>query len=130
MKTYILHPDQTRDRIRANLFAEIEGLPAKRFKVQISEDRRQRSQRQNAYLWGVCYALLHESTGQEPDDWHEYFLGEYFGWETASAGGKEWQRPQRRSSKLSTREFTDYVEFIRARAAEYGIQIPDPVAYL
>jgi hypothetical protein len=131
MNTFTLHPDSSRDRVRTNAIRAIFALPEdKPFRIRIEPYTRNRSQQQNAYLWGVCYAMLHHATGQEPNDWHEYFLGEYFGWETASAGGKDWQRPARRSSKLTTKEFTDFVEFIRARASENGLVIPDPGMYL
>ena len=138
MKTFILHPDQTRDRIRANLFAEIDALPQKRFKVQISEDRRQRSQRQNATLWGVIYPPIMEHMGlrgeKDKEDLHEFWCGEYFGWRKTEIMGRETQRPIRttttnedgRRDTLSTGGFMDFCEFIKQRMSDYGIQIPDP----
>jgi hypothetical protein len=53
-------------------------------------------------------------------------LGEHFGWETLEGFGRKRMRPIRRSSKLSTMEFQDYVAFIQQKAAELGIVIPDP----
>jgi len=96
------------------------------WRIDVSEYRRRRSHEQNAYLWGVVYATLAQATGQEADDWHEYWLGEYFGWDETELFGRKRLKPKRRSSKLSSVEFAGYVEFIAMRAAEHGIYIPAP----
>ena len=90
-----------------------------------------RSLEQNAYLWGVVYdVILNESglinDGWAPDDLHEYFLGEYHGWEELKGLGRRKVRPVERSSTKSTIEFMEYIEFIQRWAAERGIYIPDP----
>lgn len=96
-------------------------------KVTISEYKRTRSHEQNAYLWGVVYKTICEHLeGWSADDVHEYCLGECFGWETLEGLGRRRLRPLRRSSKLSTTEFSDYVAFIQQRMAEHGIYIADP----
>jgi hypothetical protein len=96
-------------------------------KVTIAEYKRTRSVEQNSYLWGVCYKTICEHLeGWSADDVHEYCLGECFGWETLEGLGRRRLRPLRRSSKLSTTEFSDYVAFIQRRMAEHGIYIPDP----
>jgi hypothetical protein len=68
-----------------------------------------------------------DATGNDPDDLHEYFLGEWGGWETISVMSRKRLVPIRRSSKLSTVEFSEFYAFIQQRAAEkVGIFIPDP----
>lgn len=94
--------------------------------VEISEYKKRRSDEQNRYLWGVCYQAIQDATGQEAKDWHEYFLGEWSGWETYAMFGQKRKRPKRRSSKLNKLEFSDYVAFIQRRCSENGIYIPDP----
>lgn len=97
------------------------------WKVDISEFKRTRSNDQNAYLWGVAYpAILKHLPGWDAEDIHEYCLGECFGWETMSGLGKKRIKPVRRSSKLSTKEFSAYVEFIQRTMAEKGIDVPSP----
>lgn len=109
------------------LLAFLDRLPAeKKWRVTVGQYRKRRSGAQNRYLWGVAYKTLQDATGQPAEDWHEYMLGEYHGWEEYEMFGKRKIRPIKRSSKLSTMEFMDFVEFIQMRAAEHGIYIPDP----
>lgn len=120
-------PPEGRERIADNLRAFVlKAFPGKRVKVSVEQFRKRRSNEQNRYLWGVCYKALRDATGQDAEDWHSYFLGEWSGWEEYELFGKRRLRPLRRSSKLSTVEFADYVAFIQQRAAEHGVFIPDP----
>lgn len=107
----------------------LEGLRSDvAYDVTVAEHRPRRSLAQNAYLWGVVYpaVLQHEQLrGWSPDDLHEYCLGEWSGWEVTEALGRKRARPRRRSSVLNKQEFTDFVDFIKARMAEHGIQVPE-----
>lgn len=86
-----------------------------------------RSSEQNRYLFGVVYAtVLKHLPGWDADDVHDYFLGEHFGWETLEGFGRKRLKPIRRSSRLSTVEFSEYVAFIQRTMAEKGVYIPDP----
>lgn len=127
-QTFVLHAGGARrPDVAANLVRFIERLSiAKSWRVSIEPYTKTRSSYQNRYLWGVCYRALAEATGQEAGDWHEYMLGECFGWEEYELFGRKRLKPVRRSSKLSVVEFADYVTFIQSRAAEYGVWIPDP----
>jgi len=119
--------DTTRVNVLANAQRFLAELSAsKSWRVEVCEHRERRSDAQNRYLWGVCYAELQRATGQEAEDWHEYMLGECYGWETVEMMGRKKLRPMRRSSKMDRKEFAEYVEFIQRRAAEHGIFIPDP----
>lgn len=101
--------------------------PEKAWEVTVAEKKRRRSEQQNRYLWGVCYAeLLKALPGWNAEDVHEYMLGEHFGWETLEGMGRKRLRPLRRSSKLNKQEFADFVAFIQQKAAEHGVFIPDP----
>jgi hypothetical protein len=98
----------------------------KAWDVKVIEKKRQRSEQQNRYLWGVCYAeLVKALPGWDAEDVHEYMLGEWSGWETLSGFGKKRLRPLRRSSRLNKQEFADFVSFIQRKAAEHGVFIPD-----
>ena len=124
--TFILPPDDRESMLaRISAFA-LAAYPGKRVKVSVEQYQRRRSDDQNRYLWGVVYATLRDATGQDADDWHEYMLGEWAGWEECELFGRKRLKPKRRSSKLSTGEFADYIAFIQQRAAENGIYIPDP----
>lgn len=125
---FVLHAlDTNRVNVLANAQRFLAALSsAKSWNIEVSEHRERRSDAQNRYLWGCCYAELERSTGQEAEDWHEYMLGECYGWETVEMMGRKKLRPLRRSSKMDRQEFADYVAFIQRRAAEHGIFIPDP----
>lgn len=88
--------------------------------------KEKRTDQQNRYLWGVVYATISQATGQEPDDWHEYFLGEFFGWEKQPMFGRVRLKPRERSSKQIKERFSEYIEFIISRAAKFGINVPPP----
>ena len=132
MSTFVLHKDSTREHVLERLTDFLRALPeSKAWRVEVVEYRRRRSQEQNAYLWGVCYATILREGGEAlagwtDDDLHEYFLGEHFGWETLEGFGRKRMKPKRRSSKLSTLEFAEYVDFIHRKAAEMGVYIPSP----
>lgn len=98
----------------------------KAWEVKVIEKKRQRSEQQNRYLWGVCYAeLVKALPGWDAEDVHEYMLGEHFGWETIEGLGRKRIKPIRRSSRLNKMEFADFVSFIQRKAAEHGVFIPD-----
>ena len=107
----------------------IRALPAnKAWRIEVTPYKPRRSDQQNRYLWGVVYDTILKAgqlDGWHSEDLHEYFLGECFGWETLEGMGRRRMRPLKRSSKLSTTEFSDYVDFIQRKAAEMGIYIPD-----
>jgi hypothetical protein len=112
------------DRLRAFLLA---ALPGKELRVEVCEHRKRRSDDQNRALWGLAYKILHDATGNDPEDLHEFFLGEHFGWEVIDVMGQKRRVPIRRSSKLSRVEFAEFFDFIQRRSAEtVGVFIPDP----
>ena len=105
------------------------ALPGKPLRVTVEVAKRKRSDDQNRALWGVAYRALRDATGNDPEDLHEFFLGEWGGWEVVDVMGQKRRRPMRRSSKLSTAEFADFYAFIQQRAAECGFYVPSPGEY-
>lgn len=100
---------------------------ARAWTVSVEERRPKRSNQQNAYLWGVCYRELGKALpGWDAEDIHEYMLGEHFGWERIEGMGRVRLRPLKRSARLSTTEFMDFVDFVQRKAAEHGVYIPSP----
>lgn len=94
---------------------------------EVKTKGRRRSHEQNRYLWGCVYVtILQHMPGWDAEDLHEYFLGEWSGWEVLEGFGRKRLRPIRRSSKLKTTEFMNFIEFIQRRMAEHGVYIPDP----
>ncbi len=118
------------------IVAEIERQAAKhKVKVTIQMDRADRSEDQNEALWGLAYKILHEETGNDPEDMHSYFLGEFFGWVEYEVMGMRKKKPRRTTTKnaegkrevLDTMSFASFFSFIQQRSAEtVGVHIPDP----
>jgi hypothetical protein len=127
-ETFILPKQTARETAITRISRFLSLLPAdKAWRVTVEQHRATRSDPQNRYLWGVCYpALTARLDGWDAEDVHEYFLGEHFGWETLDGLGRKRLKPVKRSSKLTTTEFSDYVAFIQRKAADLGIYIPDP----
>ena len=121
-------PKTGREHIADNLRDFVlSAMPGKELRVEVSEYRKRRSKDQNAALWGIAYKTLSYSTGNDPDDLHTYFLGEWSGWETIDVMGQKRRVPIKRSSTLSTVEFAEFYAFIQQRSAEtVGVYIPDP----
>jgi hypothetical protein len=95
--------------------------------VEVKRYQKRRSDQQNRYLWGVVYAAFKRALpGWDPEDIHDYLLGECFGWETIEGMGRKRLKPIKRSSKLSTVEFAEYVDFAIRKGAEHGVYVPPP----
>lgn len=124
-----------REGIPRKLLVFLESLPLdKAFEVIVRPYVRKRSEQQNRYLWGVCYATILREGGEALRGWrdtdlHEHFLGEWAGVERMEIGTSVYLRPRKRSSRLNKQEFSDYIAYLHQRAGELGIFIPDPDEY-
>ena len=119
----------SRDNAIARIGTVLKSLSQDRaWRVSIVEHKPKRSDQQNRYLFGVVYKTILDSgqlQGYDVDDVHEYFLGEFGGWEVIEGFGRKRLKPVRRSSTMNKREFSDYIAFIQRKAAEHAIYIPD-----
>lgn len=107
----------------------------KEFQVVIGDVKKERSQQQNKALWGCAYETLRKATGNDKEDLHEYFCGEYFGWDIKEVMGKKKRKPKRTTTTdydghrdvISTVHLQDFYAFIQQRSAEtVGVYVPDP----
>jgi hypothetical protein len=118
------------------LLAFLSSRPSdEEFQVTIGPIKKERSDLQNRALWGVAYKTLRDATGNDPEDLHAYFCGEYFGWVEYEVMGRPRKRPRRSTTKdehgkrdvISTIHLKDFYEFIQVRSAEtVGVYVPDP----
>src|SRR5690606_32693028 len=91
------------------------------FQVTIAPVKKERSDAQNRALWGCAYKTLREATGNDPEDLHTYFCGEYFGWTEYEVMGQIRKRPRRTTTKdengkrdvISTMQLSDFYAFIQ-----------------
>lgn len=106
----------------------LRALAGKRVGVVIREKRSQRSQSQNAWLWGVALPLLAEELGyddHEHETLHYALLGECFGHVYDPRMGQTVLA--KTSSQLNTKEFAEYMEWlVRWAATEHGCRVPLP----
>lgn len=107
----------------------------KTWNVTIEEAKKERSDLQNRALWGCAYRTLRDATGNDPEDLHTYFCGEYFGWTEYEVMGRKRLKPKRTTTRredgsrdvISTIHLSDFYAFIQQRSAEtVGVYVPDP----
>lgn len=104
------------------------------WEVTVKRFKRSRSDSQNNALWGVAYEALKRETGNDPEDLHTYFCGEYFGWEVEQVMGHKRMKPKRTTTRneegkrevLPWDKFCEFYAYIQRRAAEVGVFVPDP----
>ena len=116
------------------------AVPGKPLRVTVEVAKRQRSDPQNSYLFGVAYGPLAAAMGYDVDSVHEYFCGRHFGWvdkpcpkTPRNPEGLE-SRPFRTTTRdengkrsvIGTVEFSDFVETVKRVAAHVGVYIPEP----
>lgn len=140
MQTFSV-PAEGRQAAAQRIAAFIESaLPGKPLRVTVEKAKRQRSDPQNNYLFGVAYPLLVEAKGYEVNDIHEFMCGTHFGWVDKTCP-KTPRNPEGLESKpfrsttrdetgkrnvLGTVEFSEFVETVKRVAAQAGIYVPDP----
>lgn len=108
------------------------NLVGKRCTIEIKVTKKKRSARQNAFYWGVVIPMVaglfaHHGSAASQEFVHRYLKGEVAGMKKqviTPDGEVTWDVDT--STKLSTAEWEDYIETIRAWAAVYGLQIPLP----
>lgn len=125
---FILPVDLPREAKLAGIAEHLAGLPIdKAWRIEVHWHRRTRTNQQNRWLFGAIYPeFLKALPGFEIQDIHEFMLGECYGWEQLEGLGRKRLKPLKRSHDLSTTEFADFCEFVRRKAAEHGVVIPDP----
>jgi hypothetical protein len=126
-KAFLIDPDK-REKGAEDVRSFLMSMrPNRRVLVEICEYQKKRSDEQNRALWGVAYATLKDATGNDPEDLHTYFCGEFTGWKVIDVMGQKKRVPNRTSSGMSTVEFAEFYAFIQQRSAEtVGVFIPDP----
>jgi len=131
-QTFILHRG-VRNFTKLMAFLSVLDV-TKEFQVTIGPAKKERSNQQNKALWGCAYEHIRKATGNDKDDLHEMFCGEFFGWEVCEVMGQKKKHPKRTTTTgydgkrnvISAHELQDFYAFIQQRAAEYSVYVPDP----
>jgi hypothetical protein len=115
------------DRTRYIAFLQAQALP---LDVQCDKWTAPRTLPQNAYLWSAVYAPLVERAGFSPEEWHEHFCGEFFGWlHQVKPSGESVSVPKRTTTRnehgkrdvLKGQPFSDFVTFVESECAKRGV---------
>lgn len=132
-QTFIL-PKGVRNFTKLMAFLSVLDV-TKEVQVTIGPVKKERSDLQNRALWGCAYKTLRDATGNDPEDLHAYFCGEFFSWVEYEVMGQKRKRPFRTTTKdengkrdvISTTQLSDFYSFIQTRAAEtVQVYVPDP----
>lgn len=135
MKFVLLPGALDRSTVEAECIQHIRDLPPTRgFTIEVKRFVKTKTNKQTAALFGLAYPMLRAQTGHDVDDLHEYFLGEFFGWREENFFGKKKLRPARtlttgfdgEPDELSAAVCAELFDFVQVRAAQAGIEIPDP----
>lgn len=133
-----LPPINREPAVRALVARLLSYEPGKPLAVSFRRLAKERSLDQNAALWGVAYPPLMEAMGLEGDreknELHEFWCGEYFGWGERNYFGRRKLYPIRTTTRnehgerdlISTLDMMAFYNFIQRRAAENGVEVPDP----
>lgn len=108
----------------ADYARHVRSLAGKFVEVICRPERRKRSNQQNRWVWGYAYEQILAAWGYAPDerkaatkeDLHEKLVGECFG--THWDDRLKCQVRNVRTSKLSTAEFSQYMEWLPRYAAQ------------
>lgn len=120
------------ERRRQDLIERIKRLPIQAelpiYEVQIQKYRKIRSYRQNKLYW-MWLNIISEYNGDDPDDLHQFFKGEFLGYETRDVFNRPTAIPIS-TTGLSTKKFSEYLDKIETHAAQWNIVLPHPQDYL
>ena len=92
--------------------------------VQIKKHVKSRTVAQNSLMW-MWLNIIAQETGNSEDDLHEIFKLKFLGSETVEAFGYKIERTKS-TTKLTTAEFTSYLDKIDALMFSIGITLPKP----
>lgn len=138
-KVFVLSPDKYREAVKQNLFDFINSLPVdKTWAIEVRPNKKPQSLKQLKSLYGVAYEELREQTGNDKDDLHKFFCGEYFGWTHRNVFGYTEKVPVRTTTinengeyePISTEDNMRFYNFVQKRAAENGYIVSDPDPFL
>ena len=98
---------------------ELSRLEGQRIELTIRKERHTRSLSQNSLYW-LFLTFIGQELGYEAEELHSTFKAMFL-----TDHSKEFPIV-RSTAKLSTVEFTDYLDKITRKVAEMGVVLPDP----
>lgn len=103
----------------------VHSLDDKDIVIEIGEFKPTRTNRANAYYWGVVLKCISDDSGHDPESLHEHFKRKFLTPLIVTIMDEETKIYTTRT--LDSQEFWDYVERVRVFAGEFfNIIIPAP----
>lgn len=117
--------------VRTGISRALQSAEGQAVEVILRPLKKTRSAQANRYYFGVVLALIAEETGHHKDELHEFFKDEFLTPKVIrledDAGGAIERKIHPSTTRLTTKEFTDYVERVREFALHrLNIVIPTP----
>lgn len=107
------------------MYDYIKRLVKNKAKVEVVQIKQTRSTSQNRLYW-MWLNCISQETGQDPEDVHEVLKSFYLTGKFIKVGNLG-QNVKPSTTKLNTKEFTDYLDKIKLWASEeMGITLLDP----
>ena len=94
------------------------------YRVTIEPYKKDRSKAQNSLMW-MWLGIIANDTGNSPESLHEIFKMKFLGTEKINSLGYSIEIPKS-TTKLTTQEFTDYLDKIEGLALSIDIRLPHP----
>ena len=112
MKNFVIHREDAIRRENCKQYID-ELDPGKKWRVQICEYRKKRSNEQNAYIHAVPLKIIGDHTGYTLEEIKEYLCGTFTGWQDYEVMGIKHQRPNRTTSQMDSQEMTYFIEWMQ-----------------
>jgi len=126
MKNFVIHKEDAIRRENCKQYID-ELDPGKKWRVQICEYRKKRSNEQNAYIHAVPLKIMCDATGYTIDEFKEYLCGEFTGWDDYMVNGTQMKRPIRTTSQMDALEMTKFIEWMQwFGSSQLNLYIPSP----
>lgn len=111
-----------------NMLAYFSENPFTKFKVEIKEHKKQRSNNQNALYWSWL-TIIGKDLGYTSEELHEALKAKILGViERKTVFGNIVNEP-RSTTSLTTKEFGEYLNSVETFAMGLGIRLPQPAHY-
>lgn len=111
------------DDIKKNCINHIQSLDGV-YRVTIDKYKKDRTKAQNSLMW-MWLGIISNDTGESPENLHEIFKLRFLGTEKIQSMGYSIEIPKS-TTKLTTQEFTDYLDKIEGLALSIDIRLPHP----
>ncbi len=111
------------DDVKQNAIKAIQGLEGV-YDITITKYKKDRTKAQNSLMW-MWLGIISSDTGESPENLHEIFKLRFLGTEKIQSMGYSIEIPKS-TTKLTTQEFTDYLDKIEGLALSIDIRLPHP----